>query len=184
PRAGRGEPRAAGAPGATRLPRPARPGGARGRDAVRPDPARCAVLGDRGDPAPPGHQVAAPRRGHPGLREAAGGDPAQLPCAPRPRWAAAVRHLLGARRRERRGGGSLRRGDPRRAPRGGPRTAVARTAGTHRRLPLCSADQGGPGMTRAHIIPAALLACFGVATSAFGNALDGVLAVRAAYVNV
>jgi len=39
-------------------------------------------------------------------------------------------------------------------------------------------------MTRAHIIPAALLACFGVATSAFGNALDGVLAVSSAYVNV
>ena len=39
-------------------------------------------------------------------------------------------------------------------------------------------------MTRAYIIPAALLAGLGVATSVFGNALDGVLAVRSAYVNI
>jgi hypothetical protein len=39
-------------------------------------------------------------------------------------------------------------------------------------------------MTRANIILAALLAGLGVATSVFGNALDGVLEVHSAYVNV
>ena len=48
------------------------PGGLVGRPAVRPHPARRALLGHRRDPPPPGHQAAAPGRRHPGAGAAPG----------------------------------------------------------------------------------------------------------------
>ena len=116
--------------------------------AVRPHPARCAVLGDRRDPPPSGHQVAAPARGHRGARGAAVAAVAgvvAVACAGRP---AGLCELLGAAGGDR-GGRRGISGDSRRRATSRPRhsrtlDAIGRDTPAAR---ACGSPRGQPAWT-------------------------------------